>query len=78
MDELEIRRHDRELKKLSHATKNRIAMVLVAAFVASLPVVLLIGKGAPSDSLMQIYYHWITVLASLTGASIGVTALSNK
>jgi len=77
MDELEVRRHDRELKKISHITKNRIALFLVIAFILSLPLVFWIGQGDPSDSLKQIYYHWITVLASLTGASIGVSAISN-
>ena len=80
MDELEFRRTDRKIKVEKQLVKNRIAIVLIGAFVVSLPVVLgvLAFSPASKDQVIQVYIHWLTVLASLAGAAIGVNAMTSS
>lgn len=78
MDDLQMRKVDRAIKASRQIVKNKLAIVLIFAFVVSMPVVLVVlvwaGDKEIRDQLVQVYTHWLTILASLAGAAIGFNA----
>lgn len=67
-----------EVKASKEAVKNRLAQVLIWAFVLSLVVVLFVINTAfdqaSREQVQEVYIHWLTILASLAGAAIGFNA----
>jgi hypothetical protein len=70
------RMHDFELRRSTQSTKNRLALVLIIAFACSLPLLFITVACLPNEreTFFHLYIHWLTVLASLAGAAIGVRA----
>lgn len=78
MHEYAIQRRAHEVKAGRQAVKNRLAMILIWAFVLSLPFLIIVlalsGPQEVREQLNQVYIHWLTILASLAGAAVGFNA----
>jgi hypothetical protein len=61
-------------------TENYVALILVIALVASLPIYLIILICSPGNSqiLTSAFTPWLTVVGSLAGAAVGVGAMAER
>jgi len=74
-----VKRTDAMARLTRVRTENRIAFILILTFVLTLPFYAFVLIFAPSVNplLGPILDKWLTILASLAGAAVGVSGRSN-